>query len=66
MTAPKDRGFRTAMLVLIDPPGRYSPKMQWEEFLKDMQALPQDNPQVKSAVSKAAGELKIRTAGGAA
>ena len=53
------------MLVLIDPPGRYSPKMQWEEFLKDMQALPQDNPQVKSAVSKAAGELKIRRAEGA-
>ena len=65
MTAPKDRGFRTAMLVLIDPPGRYSPTSTWQDFLERMQALPQDKPQVKSAVSKAAGELKIRRAEGA-
>ena len=42
MTAPKDRGFRTAMLVLIDPPGRYSPTSAWQDFLERVQALPQN------------------------
>ena len=59
MTAPKDRGFRTAMLVLIDPPGRYSPTSLWRAFLKDMLALPQ-NKATRRAIETAQKELDRR------
>jgi hypothetical protein len=48
------------VIGFIDPPGPFSPKKQWEEFLRDMQALPQSDPQVKAAVAKAHEALQAR------
>jgi hypothetical protein len=49
----------TAMLILIDPPGRYSPTSTWRAFLKDMLALPQNKP-VKRAIETAQNLLAQR------
>ncbi len=48
------------MIGFIDPPGRYQPRKEWEDFLKQMKAYPQqDDPQVQWAVKKAEEVLSL-------
>jgi hypothetical protein len=48
-----------SVIGLIDPPGRYAPKTQWQEFLARMQRLPQDDPQVQAALEQARQALSL-------
>ena len=48
------------MIGFIDPPGRYAPKKQWQEFLKRMQTLPQDDPQVQAVMREAQNALSLK------
>ena len=45
------------MIGFIDPPGRFRPRKEWEDFLNQMKALPQDDPQVQAAVREAKAVL---------
>jgi len=37
----------------IDPPRPFAPTKQWEQFLKSLRAMPQNDPQVRSALRRA-------------
>jgi hypothetical protein len=41
------------MIGFIDPPGRFRPKKEWQDFLDQMKAMPQDDPQVQGAIEEA-------------
>jgi hypothetical protein len=49
------------MIGIIDPPGRYAPRAEWQEFLRRMAGLPQDDPQVQAAIEEARRALARRT-----
>ena len=46
------------MRYLIDVPGPFASKPCWQLFLAEMLALPQDDPQVRDAISQAREALK--------
>jgi hypothetical protein len=39
------------MLGFIDPPGRYAPRKQWQEFLARMKTLPENDRKYDSRSS---------------
>jgi hypothetical protein len=41
------------LIGFIDPPGRFRPRKEWEDFLNQMKALPEDDPQVQGAMREA-------------
>ena len=47
-----------AVAWLTDPPNRFSPRSEWETFLKEYETHPgKDDPDVKRTVAKVQGYL---------
>ena len=51
------------MAFLIDPPGPFAPRRQWEEFLVRLKSLPQDDPGVQAEIRNAKWTLAETTHG---
>jgi hypothetical protein len=48
------------LIGFIDPPGRFRPRKEWEDFLNQMKALPQqDDSQVQGAIMEAEHVLSL-------
>jgi hypothetical protein len=48
------------LIGFIDPPGRFRPRKEWEDFLAQMKAHPkQDDPQVQGAIREAEHVLSL-------
>jgi hypothetical protein len=50
---------RLSLIGFIDPPGRFRPRKEWQDFLAQMKALPQDDPQVRAAMREAEEVLSL-------